>query len=253
MPILNWSSTILGYPAHTRSAVPVIALSHMNTHEALRFAESIGLFTGWIITEQPQPLLQGLLEGKASWVSLAEMFVERRIVKTEGMVSGSVVFTAAVPADGDPPADRSLITWAEELGHPWVLAVDNECAYWGGLGDIQIDALLRWFVSRHPSSVRWQDVRFTTDLARRLQKGLFTHGWSINHNLVSEGRSGRVEIWGGVHERCILEHQAIHRLSSVNEGYRLTLRTATWTGEHIEEDECPIDDVTGRVNRQPID
>ena len=102
MPILNWSSTILGYPAHARSAVPVIALSHMNTHEALRFAESIGLFTGWIITEQPQPLLQGLLEGKPSWVSLAEMFVERRIVKTEGMVSGSVVFTAAVPADGDP-------------------------------------------------------------------------------------------------------------------------------------------------------
>ena len=97
MPILNWSSTILTYPAHARSAVPVIALSHMNTHEALRFAESIGLFTGWVITEQPQPLLQGLLEGKPSWVSLAEMFVERRIVKTEGMVSGSVIFTAAVP------------------------------------------------------------------------------------------------------------------------------------------------------------
>ena len=101
--------------------------------------------------------------------------------------------------------------------------------------------------------MRWQDVRFTTDLARRLQKGLFTHGWSINHNLVSEGRSGRVEIWGGVHERCILEHQAIHRLSSVNQGYRLTLRTSTWTGEAIEEDECPIHDVTGRVSRQPID
>ncbi|TVR42953.1 MAG: hypothetical protein EA402_10400 [Planctomycetota bacterium] len=224
----------------------------MNTHEALRFAESIGLFTGWIITENPQPLLEGLLEGQPAWVSLAEMFVERRIVQTEGMVSGTVVFTAAVPADGDPPKDRSLITWAEELGHPWLLAVDNECAYWGGLGDIQIDALLRWFVCRHPSSVRWQEVRFTTDLARRLQRGLFEHGWSINHNLVGEGRSGRLDLWAGCHERCILEHPPTHRLSALNTGLRLTLRTATWTAEAIDEEDCPIDDITGRVSRQPL-
>ena len=84
-------------------------------------------------------------------------------------------------------------------------------------------------------------------------KRAFNHGWSINHNLVSEGRAGKVDIWGGVHERCILEHQAIHRLGSVNEGYHLTLRTATWTGEAIHEDSCPIDDITGRVSIQPLD
>ncbi|TVR15224.1 MAG: hypothetical protein EA401_03175, partial [Planctomycetota bacterium] len=185
------------------------------------------------------------------WAYAAAMFHERRIIQTEGMVSGSVVFVAAVPADGDPPQDRGLITWAEELGHPWLLVVDNECAYWGGLGDIQVDALLRWFVCRNPSSVHWMDVRLSTDLARRLHHGLYEHGWSINHSLVSEGSSGRLEMWGGVHERCILEHPPTHRLSAINQGYRLTLRTATWTAETIEGI-CPIDDITGRVLRQPL-
>lgn len=252
MPSLDWSVNILGYPAHTRSAAPVIAVSHMATHEALRFAEAVGLFTGWIITESPQPQLEGLLEGEPSWVSLAELFAERRVAKTEGVTSGTVVFAATVPADGDPPADRTLITWAEELGRPWLLVVDNECTYLGNLNDIMTDALLRWFCTRFPLEQRWQETRFDTRLARGLVTGLYEHGWTRNLTLVEPGTFARQELWAGLQNRSILEHPPTHGLASLQSGLRLTLRGTTWTSQPINDHECPIDQELGRVVQSPL-
>jgi hypothetical protein len=153
-----------------------------------------------------------------------------------------------LPGDGEPPGDRSLITWAEELGRPWALVVDNECTYWGGLGDIMCDALLRWFCGRHPVGGRWQDYRFDTRLARILHRGLFDHGWTRNHDQVVTGMFPRIDLWGGLHARSILEHQPTHALSSVQRGLRLTLRGLTWTSEELEPP-TPLDAETGRVRR----
>jgi len=106
---LNWSMTIVGYPKHQRSGTTVVGVSHMTTHEVMRFAEALNFYTGWLLSEGAQPQLEGVRAGRPMWIALAEMFAERRIVKTEGIASGALVFAAAAAANGQPPGDRSLI------------------------------------------------------------------------------------------------------------------------------------------------
>lgn len=245
MGLLDWSMTILGYPAHRLSGAAVVGVSHMSTHAALRFAEGIGCYTGWIVADSDQPQLEGLRAGEPTWVALAELFVEGRVANTEGVVSGSLVFASAVPASGPPPEDRSLIAWAEEGGRAWLEVRDNETAYFGGLSDAALEGLLAWFACQRPLDADWRATRFEPSLAEDLRGGLFDHGWTRNGSLVATGRRPQVELWAGVHERSVLEHHEVHRLSAVHRGLRLTLAGDTWRGAEIEGP-CPLDDHTGR-------
>ena len=56
MALLNWSMTMIGYPAHARSASRVVGLTHMTTHEALQFAENLGVSAGWLQVEGSQQI-----------------------------------------------------------------------------------------------------------------------------------------------------------------------------------------------------
>jgi hypothetical protein len=186
----NWSMTILGYRRHQRSAAAVVGVSHMSTHEVMRFAETLQLYTGWLLATGSQPQLEGVRAGRPTWVALAEMFADRRIAKTEGVTSGSLVFVAAVPAQGQPPTDRPLTQWADEQRLPWVEVVDNEAAYWGGLSDAQVDRLLAWFCAQRPLELDWRESAFDAATSARLRHGLFEHGWTRNLELARPGRGG---------------------------------------------------------------
>ena len=151
MALLNWSMTVLGYPAHARAASRVVGLTHMSTHDALNFIEVQGLSTGWLQVEGSQPQLERIREGTRVDVNLPELFASSKIIQTEGVASGALTFVAADPKLGKPPSDRSLITWAEEHQRPWLEVIDNDVTYFGGLDDTQIDALVNWFLARRPS------------------------------------------------------------------------------------------------------
>ena len=177
MPLLDWSMNIVGYPPHQRSGSAVVGVTHMSTHTALRVAEALGLYTGWLQAEGEQPQLEGIEVRDPAWVVLAELFVEQRVAYTEGVVSGSLVFGAAVPANGQPPRDRSLIAWTEAGGRPWMQIVDNENVYFGGLDEAGIDLLLSWFLCQKPLDLEWREQTLDPDAGAALRRGLFQHGW----------------------------------------------------------------------------
>ena len=238
--------TIIGYTEHQLSGARVVGVSHMSTHAALRFAESIGLFTGWLITESEQPQLEGIQSGAPTWVALAEMFVEGRVANTEGIVSGTVIFAAAVPANGKPPRDRSMKTWAEEGGRVWIEVIDNETAYIGGLDDDGVDKLLQWFVAQLPLNLDWRETDFEDEIRSDLRSGLFEHGWTRNCSLVTSGWRTSVDLWSGVHARCVLPHDDLKHLNSQPMGVRLSLKGECWHGRTLG-DACPLDVDTGRA------
>jgi hypothetical protein len=246
MALLNWSMTMVGYPPHARSASRVVGLTHMSTHEALNFADNQGMASGWLLVEGSQPQLERVQEGTRVGVSLREMLSDSRVSKTEGVASGSVFFVAGDPATGKPPADRSLIAWAEERRQPWVEVIDNDAAYWGGLSDAQIERLCAWFLCRRPAEQDWRKVRIEPRLAGRLRHGLVEHGWTRNLELVKTGRRLSCDLWGGVHRRCILDHANSPAPAKVQIGLRLTLEDGQWLGKDIEQ-RCLLSDDTGKL------
>jgi hypothetical protein len=247
MALLNWSMTVLGYPAHARSASRVVGLTHMSTHDALNFIEVQGLSTGWLQSEGSQPQLERIREGTRVDVNLPELFASSKIIQTEGVASGALTFVAADPRLGKPPTDRTMITWAEDHQLPWLEVIDNDVTYFGGLSDAQIDALLAWFLSRRPAELQWRKTLLDPRLAARLRHGLFEHGWTRNLELVKVGRKTFSDLWGGVHRKCLLEHGAIAGPSQVQIGLRLCHENGTWTGRDISDQRCVLSDDTGKL------
>jgi hypothetical protein len=247
MPLLDWSMNIVGYRPPQRSGAAVVGVTHMNTHAALRVAEELGLYTGWLHAEGQQPQLEGIEARDPVWVVLAELFVEQRIAKTEGVVSGSLTFGAAVPANGQPPRDRSLIAWTEAGRRPWMQVVDNENVYFGGLDDAGVDQLLCWFLSQRPLNQDWREVHLAEGGAAVLRRGLFEHGWSRNGDLVMTGWRPTVDLWAGVHALSPLEHDEMQRLSSLQKGVRVACKSGEWAVRPLVDEDCPLDDETGRA------
>jgi hypothetical protein len=242
MALLDWSTSLIGYPAHRRSGVPVLGVSHCTVHDALRFAESLAWFTGWVRADAAAAHLVGLPGGLSAWSVLAECFVERRIVHTEGPVGGCLTFVPAVQADGRPPVDRGLIDWVEGRGRPWLEVIDNEMAYWGGLDQAQQRALLTWFCDRRPLPY---GAGHAVDpvAAEALLAESFRSGLSRNGALVEEARQ---QLWAGVHEHCMLDRAGYPFPSELDLGYQLVLQAGRWCLEPLEG-ACPIDDQRGRV------
>jgi hypothetical protein len=179
-------------------------------------------------------------------VALAEMFADRRVVMTDGIASGTLTFVAAVPATGQPPGDRALTAWADDRQLPWVEVIDNEVAYWGGLTAGQVDRLLAWFCCQRPVDQDWRAVRVAAPVAARLRAGLFEHGWTRNLALVREGKKPTVDLWGGVHGSCILDHRHLPLPSQVHTGVRLALVGEEWTAKDLG-DRCSLSDDTGKL------
>lgn len=247
MPLIDWSMTILGYREHQRSGAAVVGTSHTSLHTALRFAEGAGWYTGWIATDGPSPQIELVDTSAPEWVALAELFVEGRVANTEGIVGGGVIFVPTVPADGQPPADRSLIAWAEERGRPWLEVHDNETAYWGGLDEAGRERLLAWFLCRRPVELEWTETKLEPAALRVLDGGLFEHGWTRNLSLVSDGWRIKVPLWAGINGRSMLEHdRQLCQLSTSNRGSLLILKGSRWAIGAIDGD-CPLDDETGRT------
>lgn len=245
MALLDWSMVMAGYPANERNRLRSVGVSHMSTHSMLRVAEHIGIYTGWIacagVTEQfdrdrddPQ------------WTVLAELFVENRVANTEGMTSGTVTLVGAVPADGDPPADRDLIDWAEENGRVWVQVLDNERAYWGGLSDQQIERLLVWFLNQRPLNDPWQDQELHKNLRKALLSGLFQHGWTRNCSLVEEDGKAGQQVWGGIPKDTDVDRDDLSTLQQVDTGWYCSRSGQTWKGLKLDIP-CPLDEVRGRT------
>ncbi len=247
MALLNWSMTTIGYPAHARSASRVVGLTHMSTHDALNFIEAQGMTTGWLQVEGSQPQLERIREGTRIDVNLPEMFAASQIVQTEGITSGALTYVAADPNLGKPPGDRSLITWAEEHNLQWLEVIDNDAAYFGGLSDQQIDALMNWFLSRRPADLPWKKTTIDPRLAARLRHGLFEHGWTRNLELVKVGRKVIADLWGGVHRKCILDYGSIGVPTAVQSGLRITHENGTWMGKDISDQRCVLNDDTGKI------
>jgi hypothetical protein len=237
--------TMIGYPAHRRSAASVIGLSHMSTHDVMRFAEQMQFKTGWLLAEGAQPQLERVKVGTPIFVTLGQLFAEQRIVKTEGIASGSLVFVAASADAPKPPTDRTLLAWADAQTLPWVEIIDNEIAYWGGLTEAQIDRLLAWFCCQRPMECDWLKARLDQKTAARLRRGLFDHGWTRNLEL-AKPRKPMLDLWGGAHRSCILDHTSVPVLSQVNAGVRLTLSGDTWIGADLG-DRCILSDDNGKL------
>jgi len=248
MATFNWSMTMIGYPAHRRSGSPVVGVSHMSTHEVFRFAEVLDLQTGWLRAEGSQPQLERVRGGDTAWVALAELFADRRVVMTDGLASGSLVYVSALPSHGVPPADRTLSAWAVEHRRPWVEVIDNEIAYWGGLTPDQIDRLLAWFICQRPLDTDWRATRIAGPTAGRLRQGLFEHGWTRNLGLAKPGKRAQVEFWGGVHGTCILDHAALPAPARVATGIALALDGEQWEGKELPT-RCPLNDDNGKLAR----
>ncbi len=177
-------------------------------------------------------------------INVADLLKERRVVMTDGLSSGSVTYAAVTDAI-EPPSDRTLMSWADEVAKPWVEVVDNEIAYWGGLTDLQIDTLLAWFVTQRPLAGGWRDVTFAPGVAARLRQVLFAHGWIRNVGLVRDGRKPSVELWAGVVNSCLLEHQGSLIPSVVGQGIRLSGAASGWTLVDVGS-RCPLDDDAGK-------
>jgi hypothetical protein len=245
MALLNWSMTMIGYPAHERSGTRVIGLSHMSTFAAMRFVEDLGIVSGWMKAEGSQPQLERVRVGSPTWIGLPELFAERRVVKTEGLASGSLVFAAGAKSDGAPPNDRTLVAWAESRRQPWVEVVDNETAYWGGLDDRQLAMIMCWFLSQRPFEHDWRKVAIEARTLSILKHGLFEHGWTRNLGLAKPER-GSSDLWGGVHRNCLLDHSHQPEPSRVQAGLRLRLELGELFGKDLLE-RCPLNDETGKV------
>jgi hypothetical protein len=247
MALLNWSMTMIGYPAHARSASRVVGLTHMSTHEALQFAENLGVSAGWLQVEGSQPQLERIREGTRVGVSLPELFATSRVIDTQGVASGALTFVASDPARGKPPTDRPLVAWAEEQAAPWLEVIDNDAAYWGGLHDKQVDRLLAWFLSRRPLEVEWRKALIEPRFAARLRAGLFDHGWTRNLELAKPRGRITCELWGGVHRTCILDHAAQPAPSSVQTGVRASFDAGQWVGRELADQRCLLSDETGKL------
>lgn len=247
MVSLNWSMAAIGYPAHRRGARPTVGLSHMNTYDVLNVAEHLGLAQGWLQAEGNQPQLEGMRVRQPLRVDLRSLLADRRVVMTDGLASGSLCFVAAGEDAGEAPTDRPLGVWADELGRPWIEVVDNELAYWGGLDDAQVDVLMAWFLAQRPLGIDWRRIKPDPRLAGRLRQGLFSHGWLRNLALVETGRRASLELWGGIHGACLLDHAGLLTPSRVSTGLDLTLGD-TWRGEESRH-RCPLGDDNGKMER----
>ncbi len=243
MSIQNWSMTVAGYPAHTRSGVRVVGVTHMSTYAALSVAQAMGLDRGWLFAEGSLPQLAGLRAGACTQLRLSETLAAGLVVQTEGLANGSLVFAGASPEPGEPLSGRSLIAWAEARNQPWVEVIDNEIAYWGGLDDARVGKLLAWFLCQRPFVGDWRKLVFEPRALGRLRHGLFEHGWTRNLGLV---RSDRQDLWAGVHQACALEHSRLSLPSKVGSGVRVTLSLGEFTLREIPE-RCPINDETGKA------
>ncbi|MDA3963844.1 MAG: hypothetical protein PF961_23895 [Planctomycetota bacterium] len=238
---------MIGYAPHRRSGSAVVGMTHMSTHTAFRVAEALGLYTGWLHCDGEQPQLEGIEAREPVWVVLAELFVEQRVANTEGVVSGSLTFGSAVQANGTPPSDRSLQAWTESGNRPWMQIVDNENVFFGGLNEAAIDQLLCWFLCARPLTVDWRECGLAPAAAKALRSGLFEHGWSRNADLVMTGWRSTVDLWAGIHALSPLEHEELERLSTLQRGVRLTLKGGEWQLKPLIDEECPLDDETGRA------
>jgi hypothetical protein len=237
--------TAIGYPPHAKAGVRVVAMSHMPTFAALRFCEDIGIRTGWMLAEGSQPQLEQVDAGSPTWVALGKLFADARIVATEGLASGRLVFAVATPAAGRPLADRPLTAWAEQHHQPWLEVIDNELCLWGGLSDPQLGRLLAWFACQRPMDVDWKGVRVESRCFARLRQGLFEHGWTRNLALVRPERKS-VDLWGGVHRTCMLDHAGLPLPGQSNSGLRLRIDLGEMSASELTE-RCPVADDTGKL------
>ncbi len=244
MPPLNWPQTILGYPEHTRSGARVVGVAHMSTFAAMRFAEELGIRTGWLVADGALPQLENVRQGAPTSVSLAAMIADRRVVMTEGVAQGTLVFAGA-SGDGSRPGAEPLKHWAEAHRQVWVEVIDNEISFWGGLSDLQVGRLLTWFLCQHPFEVDWTKARIEKRTLARLRAGLFDHGWIRNLSLVRNERK-LCDLWGGVHASSVLEHANRPQPNQVQAGLRLTLDFGEFTSTELAE-RCPLSDDTGKV------
>jgi hypothetical protein len=242
MATQNWSMSITGYPAHTRSGTRVVGVTHMSTFAALRLAEAMGIASGWLFAEGSQPQLAGLRAGAPVFVQVAQALGNRLVVQTEGLASGALVFAAAAKTDGEPLTGRTLTAWAEAKQRPWLEVVDNELAYWGGLDDRQLGRLLAWFLGQRPLELDWTRLRIEPRTHARLVHGLFEHGWTRNLELV---RPERMDLWAGVHRRSPIDLGHLPAPSQVQRCMRLRCELGELEGREIEE-RCPLDDESGK-------
>lgn len=248
MPSYNWSMTAMGYPEHRRAGAAVVGLSNVSTHDVLRLAETMGFPSGWLLAEGSNPQLERVRGGEPVYVQVADLFADRRVVMTDGLGSGTLVFVAAPAALGPPPGDRTLMAWADERRLPWVEVIDNEVAYWGALQTGHIERLLLWFLSARPLDLDWRATRLAPTAAGRLLHGLFEHGWTRNLALVKPGGKPSVELWGGVHGTCLLEHANALPPTRVGNGLRCALAASEWSASDAGG-RCPLSDDTGKLSR----
>jgi len=245
MASFNWSMAMIGYPPHRRSVARVVGVSHMSTHDVLSVADHLGLSTGWLQAEGNQPQLESLRAVRPVAVELADLLADRRVVMTDGLASGSLVYAAVADA-GEPPSDRSLTIWADELARPWVEVVDNELAYWGGLSDAHVDTLIAWFLAQRPLALDWRTATFAPGVATRLRSVLFSHGWLRNLALVKAGRTSSVDLWAGAHQNNLLDHAGVLVPTLVGQGQRLVWQDGTWSASDLGS-RCPLTDDTAKM------
>ncbi len=244
MALLNWSQTVVGYPEHTRSGARVVGVSHMSTFAAMRFAEELGIRSGWLVADGALPQLENVRRGAPTAVSLAAMIADRRVAMTEGVTSGTLWFAGASAAS-QPVAGQPLPAWAESAKQVWVQVIDNEMSYWGGLSDAQLARLFAWFLCQHPMEADVKKVRIEPRTFGRLKAGLFDHGWTRNLELVRGDRK-MCDLWAGVHASCILDHASRQTPGQAATGLRLTIDFGEIIGADIRE-RCPLTDETGKL------
>ena len=237
--------TAIGYPPHTKAGVRVVAISHMSTFASLRFCEDIGIRTGWLRAEGTQTQLEDMPEDGQSWVTLGKLFADARIIPTEGLASGRLVYAGGTPKAGTPPEDQSLTAWAEQHHQPWLEVVDNETCLWGGLQDTHLSRLMIWFACQRPLDVDWKTVRLESRAFAQLKQGLFDHGWTRNLALARPERKS-TDLWGGVHRTCLLDHTSQPAPSKAQHGLRLRIDLGELTASELTE-RCPIADDTGKL------
>jgi hypothetical protein len=245
MALLNWSQTIVGYAERTRSGSRVVGLSHMSTFAAMRFAEEIGLRTGWLVADGALPQLENIRRGAPTAISLATLLADRRVAMTEGVSSGTLWFAAAATGAPGPALGQALNAWAEANRQPWVQIIDNEACYWGGLSDAQLARLLAWFLCQHPMQADLRKIRIEPRTFARLRAGLLDHGWTRNLELVRADRA-MCDLWAGVHQTCILDHAGRPGCAQAASGLRITIDFNEIQGVDIREP-CPIADATGKL------
>lgn len=244
MAVANWSMSALGFPAHARATAPVVAVTHMSTFLAMRFAEKLGLATGWLQAQGDQPQLDRLTVERPTWVALTDLFAQSRVVATEGLASGRLVLAAAATT-GQQPDGRPLEVWAAASGLPWIEIVDNEVCYWGGLDDKRIERLLTWFALQRLADTEWPRTTIDRRLGSRLRHGLFDHGWTRCLALVRPERKS-TDLWGGLHRTCLIRDHGAPALSQVQSGVRVRLDLGELIGSELTET-CPLADETGKL------